>query len=498
MTIVIGPSVDHADPAQRRRLATGFRDLLPAHCVLDQLEQLQPFECDAMTSAREIPLLVVLPENLQQLQAVVRYADEIGIALIPRGAGTGLSGGATPRSDAVMLVVSKLSRILKIDAENRIAIVEPGVRNLAISEAAAAEGLFYAPDPSSQIASSIGGNVAENSGGVHCVKYGLTTHNIRQIKYLDPTGELITIGGSGLDGAGYDLMAVMTGSEGMLGVIVEVTVNLLPLPESVVLLQAAFPSMEQAGEGVMSIISAGIIPAGLEMMDQTAIKVVENYIHMDLPLDAEAILLIELDGTEAEVEAQLEQVKTQIGEYQAYDLRLARSEQERIQLWSGRKSAFPAMGQVTTDFYIMDATVPRRHLAHALKRIVELSNQYQLRVANVFHAGDGNLHPLILYDASIADEVTRTEALADEVLTLCLALGGTLSGEHGLGLEKLDKACDQFSTVELEQFERLKRVFDPAGRFNPGKAIPTPRRCAELGGLHVHEGKIPFPELERL
>lgn len=470
---------------------------MPGHCVLDQLEQLKPFECDALTAIREIPLLVVLPENRDQVQAVIRYAFEHEVALIPRGAGTGLSGGATPSADAIVLVLTKLNNILLIDPDNRVAILEPGVRNLAISEAVASHGLFYAPDPSSQFASSIGGNVAENSGGVHCVKYGLTTHNIRQLRYFDHSGELVTLGAGGLDAPGYDLMALMTGSEGMLGVVVEITVNLLPLPESVVLLQAAFPDMEQAGLAVMTIISAGIIPAGLEMMDQTAIEVVENYIHMGLPLDAAAILMIELDGTEAEVESQLRSVTVEIDQYGAYDLRLARSEEERIKLWSGRKSAFPAMGQVTTDFYIMDATVPRRHLAFALRRIVELSKQYQLRVANVFHAGDGNLHPLVLYDASEPDQVERTEKLADEILTVCLALGGTLSGEHGIGREKLDKSCDQFSTVELEQFERVKRVFDPQGRFNPGKAIPTPKRCAELGGLHVHEGKVPFPELER-
>ncbi|MEL0082894.1 MAG: FAD-linked oxidase C-terminal domain-containing protein, partial [Gammaproteobacteria bacterium] len=361
----------------------------------------------------------------------------------------------------------------------------------------AAEGLFYAPDPSSQVASSIGGNVAENSGGVHCVKYGLTTHNIRQLRYFDHRGELVTLGGSGLDTPGYDLMAIMTGSEGMLGVVVEITVNLLPLPESIVLLQVAFPDMEKAGMGVMNIIAAGIIPAGLEMMDDAAIEVVENYVHMDLPLDAAAILLIELDGTQAEVEAQLASVKAVIEEFGAYDLRLAYSEQDRIKLWSGRKAAFPALGQVTTDFYIMDATVPRRHLSYALRRVDELSAQYRLRVANVFHAGDGNLHPLVLYDASQPDQVERTQQLADAILTMCLSLGGTVSGEHGIGAEKLDIACDQFSSVELEQFERLKRVFDPEGLFNPGKAIPTPKRCAELGGLHVHEGRVPFPELER-
>jgi len=459
MTIVVGVTVDRADPQRRRQLAAGFRRLIPHHCVRDQLEELKPFECDALTAIREIPLLVVVPENRDQVQRVIRYCFEHQVALIPRGAGTGLSGGATPGSDAVLLVLTKLNQILRIDADNRTATVEPGVRNLAVSEAVADLGLFYAPDPSSQVASSIGGNVAENSGGVHCVKYGLTTHNIRRLRYFDHAGELVTLGGGGLDTPGFDLMAVMTGSEGMLGVVVEITVNLLPLPESVVLLQAAFPDMEQAGLAVMSIIAGGIIPAGLEMMDQTTIEVVENYIHMNLPLDAEAILLIELDGTEAEVDSQLAGLKVLIGQFGAYDLRLAHSEAERIKLWSGRKSAFPAMGQVTTDFYIMDATVPRRHLAYALRRIAELGQQYQLRIANVFHAGDGNLHPLVLYDASAGDELARTEQLADEILSVCLALGGTISGEHGIGREKLDKSCEQFSTLELEQFERLKKVF---------------------------------------
>ena len=497
MTIQTELTTDRADPQRRRAVTVALRRVLPDDALVSAPDELATFECDGLTAYREIPLLVVLPTDVGQVRAALRCCRELGVPVIPRGAGTGLSGGALPRRDGVLLSLTRMNRILEIDAENRIARVEPGVRNLAISEAVAPYGLFFAPDPSSQFASSIGGNVAENSGGVHCVKYGLTTHNLHTVTYVDMTGELITLGGSGYDAAGYDLMAPFTGSEGMLGVAVEIGVKLLPLPETVVLMQAAFPDMERAGRAVMEIVGSGITPSGLEMMDRIAIEVVENYIRAGLPTDAAALLLCELDGAEADVAAQIEQVTRVMRRCDGYDFRLARSAPERERLWQGRKAAFPALGQVTTDFFIMDATVPRRHLASTLARITELAEEYRLRVANTFHAGDGNLHPLILYDASIPDEVRRTEALANAILTLCLERGGTVTGEHGIGAEKLDIACAQFAEPTLEQFFALKRAFDPDGLLNPGKAIPTPRRCAELGGLHVHRGEVPFPGLER-
>ena len=445
MTIQTELTTDRADPQRRRAVTVALRRVLPDDALVSAPDELATFECDGLTAYREIPLLVVLPTDVGQVRAALRCCRELGVPVIPRGAGTGLSGGALPRRDGVLLSLTRMNRILEIDAENRIARVEPGVRNLAISEAVAPYGLFFAPDPSSQFASSIGGNVAENSGGVHCVKYGLTTHNLHTVTYVDMTGELITLGGSGYDAAGYDLMAPFTGSEGMLGVAVEIGVKLLPLPETVVLMQAAFPDMERAGRAVMEIVGSGITPSGLEMMDRIAIEVVENYIRAGLPTDAAALLLCELDGAEADVAAQIEQVTRVMRRCDGYDFRLARSAPERERLWQGRKAAFPALGQVTTDFFIMDATVPRRHLASTLARITELAEEYRLRVANTFHAGDGNLHPLILYDASIPDEVRRTEALANAILTLCLERGGTVTGEHGIGAEKLDIACAQFA-----------------------------------------------------
>ncbi len=490
--MTVTPSTtDHA------ALLAALRAVLPADALLTDESERRVYECDALANYRALPLAVALPDTVEQVQALLRLCRQHGVPVVPRGAGTGLSAGALPREDGVLLSMTRFDRILEIDPDNRIARVQPGVRNLAVSEAAAVHGLFYAPDPSSQFASSIGGNIAENSGGVHCVKYGLTTHNLLEVTLVTLDGELLTLGGGGLDGPGFDLLALVTGSEGMLGVVVEARLKLLPVPESIVLLQAAFPDLERGGRAVMDIVAAGVVPAALEMMDQVAIEVIEGYIQAGLPLDAAAVLFCELDGAVAEVQAQLDRVTALMQACGGYDLRLARDADERTRLWAGRKGAFPAMGRVSPDFYIVDATVPRRHLPGILRRIGELAAEHGQRVATAFHAGDGNLHPLILYDGAIPDQVERTERLAGRILEECLKLGGTITGEHGIGAEKIDKACKQFAAPVLEDYFAVKRAFDPAGLLNPGKAIPTLARCAELRGSHVHHGQLPHPELER-
>ena len=417
--------------------------------------------------------------------------------MVARGAGTGLSGGALPHEQGVLLSLAKFKNIIDINARRRIARVQPGVRNLAISQAADQYGLYYAPDPSSQIACTIGGNVAENSGGVHCLKYGLTVHNIQQLKIITIEGELLTIGGSGLDSPGYDLLALMTGSEGMLGVIVEVTVKLLPKPERAQVILAAFDDVVKAGEAVGNIIAAGIIPAGLEMMDRLAIRAAEDFVHAGYPLDAEAILLCELDGTNEEVSDHVLKVRDVLRHSGATDVRTAKDEAERLVFWAGRKAAFPAVGRLSPDYYCMDGTIPRKQLPQVLKTMADLSREYNLPVANVFHAGDGNLHPLILYDANIPGELERTEEFGGKILELCVEVGGTITGEHGVGMEKINQMCVQFNSLELQQFHAVKAAFDPDGLLNPGKAVPTLHRCAEFGAMHVHKGELPFPELER-
>ncbi len=482
---------------QTQRLAGLFRRFMPRDGVLVDAEDLRPYECDGLSAYRRVPMMVLLPETVEQVQQALEVCSAERVPVVARGAGTGLSGGALPREDAVLLSLARFNRIVHIDPMNRVARVQPGVRNLAISEAAAPYGLYYAPDPSSQIACSIGGNVAENAGGVHCLKYGLTVHNLLEIKVITIEGEALTIGGQGLDAPGYDLLAVLTGSEGMLAVIVEVTVKLLPKPERAQVILAAFDRIEQAGNAVAAVIGAGIIPAGLEMMDNPAIRAAEDFVHAGYPTGAAAILLCELDGTDEEVSELIAQVRQLLVDHGASAVRAAKDDAERQRLWAGRKAAFPAVGRISPDYYCMDGTIPRAQLAHVLKRIGEMSAEYRLPVANVFHAGDGNLHPLILYDANVPGELERTEEFGGRILELCVEVGGTITGEHGVGVEKINQMCVQFREPELVQFHALKAAFDPRGLLNPGKAIPTLARCAEFGAMHVHGGKLPFPDIER-
>ena len=485
------------DPNLKARLLFQLNEILPAECILTAEEDLRPYECDGLTAYRRVPLAVVLPTTIEQIQAITRACNSLNIPVVARGAGTGLSGGALPDANGIVLGLSRFNQILDIDTDNLTARVQPGVRNLAISQAADQYGLFYAPDPSSQIACSIGGNVAENSGGVHCLKYGLTVHNVLQIKIVTIEGELLTIGSETFDVPGYDLLALMTGSEGMLGIVVEVLVKLTVKPETVQVLMAAFPDVTDAGDAVAAIISAGIIPAGLEMMDNPAIRAAEAFAKADYPVDAAAILLCELDGIEAEVEEQASRVRAILNLHRASTIHLAKTSGERARLWAGRKSAFPAVGRLSPDYYCMDGTIPRKHLAHVLQKIADFSTQYGLAVANVFHAGDGNLHPLILYDANRHGELEKAEQFGADILALCVQVGGSITGEHGVGHEKLDSMCVQFDSASLETFHAVKRAFDPHELLNPGKAIPTLHRCAELGRMHVHHGQLSHPELPR-
>ena len=441
--------------------------------------------------------MVVLPDTLEQVRSVMELCQAYSVPVVARGAGTGLSGGATPHPEGVLLSMARFNRILSVDRLACTARVQPGVRNLAISEAVAAHGLYYAPDPSSQVACTIGGNVAENAGGVHCLKYGLTVHNVLAAEVVLMDGEVIEIGGETLDQPGYDMMAAFIGSEGMLGVVTEITVRLLPIPPTAKVLMAAFESVEEAASAVAGIIAAGIIPAGLEMMDTPAIIAAEDFVQAGYPRDAAAILLCELDGTQPEVDAEMGAVSALLFASGARSVNIARDESERERFWSGRKNAFPAIGRISPDYYCIDGTIPRRVLGEVLKGISQLASEYGLRVANVFHAGDGNLHPLILYDSGKPGEFERTEALGAKILQLCVRVGGTITGEHGVGLEKIDQMCVQFDKAELAQFHALKAVFDPDGLLNPGKAVPTLSRCAEFNSMHVHEGKLAHPELPR-
>ena len=458
---------------------------------------MKPYECDGLSAYRQMPRVVVLPESVEQVQAVMKLCQQTGTPIVPRGAGTSLSGGAMPHKNGVVLSLARLNRVLQIDKHNRTALVQAGVRNLQISEAVQHLGLYYAPDPSSQIACTIGGNVAENAGGVHCLKYGLTVHNILQVKMVNLDGELITFGSTAFEAPGYDLLALLMGSEGMLGIVIEVLVRLLPRPKVAKVLMAAYDDIEKAGNAVAAVIAAGVIPGGFEMMDKAAIQAAEDFVEAGYPTDAAAILLCELDGTEEDVNAQVTKVEKLLTSSGATDIRLARDEKQRVRFWSGRKNAFPAMGRISPDYYCMDGTIPRKELGNVLNRIAVLSEKYKLRIANVFHAGDGNLHPLILYDANNPDEFEKAEACGGEILDLCVAVGGTITGEHGVGVEKIDRMCVQFDRDSLAQFLAVRKAFDPDGLLNPDKAVPSLARCAEFNAMHVHHGELPHPELER-
>jgi glycolate oxidase len=482
---------------RQRDVAAALHAFLPEAAVLFNAEDVKPYECDGLSAFRQVPMVVVLPDSEAQVQRVLQTCHRMKVPVVPRGAGTGLSGGALPLGDGVLLSLAKLMRIIEIDPLARTARVQPGVRNLAISEAAAVHGLYYAPDPSSQIACSIGGNVAENSGGMHCLKYGLTVHNLLKLRAYTAEGELIEVGSDGLDAAGYDLLALLTGSEGLLAVITEVTVKLLPKPERAQCVLAAFDDVIKAGQAVANIIAAGIIPAGLEMMDKITTGAVEPFVNAGYPLDAEAILLCESDGASEEVADEIERMKAVMQQSGATEVRVSQSEAERARFWAGRKAAFPAAGRVSPDYYCMDGTIPKRALPRVLKAIAELSQEYGLRCMNVFHAGDGNLHPLILYDANQPGELARTEEFGAKILKLSIDVGGTITGEHGVGVEKIDARCDQFPAPELAMFHAVKHAFDASGLLNPGKAVPTLHRCAEMGRMHVHAGQVKFPELPR-
>ena len=498
MNILYDERVDGVLPdVDKAVLLRTLRTRLPNLEVLHQREELKPYECDGLSAYRTTPLLVVLPRQLDEVQGVLRICHELRVPVVARGAGTGLSAGALPLEKGVLLVMARFNAILHIDPDARTARVQPGARNLAISQAAAPYDLYYAPDPSSQIACSIGGNVAENAGGVHCLKYGLTVHNLLKIEILTVDGEHLTLGADALDSPGFDLLALFTGSEGMLGVITEVTVKLLPKPQTAKVLLAAFDSVEKAGRAVADIIAAGIIPAGLEMMDNLAIRAAEDFIHAGYPVEAHAILLCELDGVEADVHDDCARVRQVLERAGASSVRQARDEAERVRFWAGRKNAFPAVGRLAPDYYCMDGTIPRRELPGVLQAIAGLSTHYNLRVANVFHAGDGNMHPLILFDANQPGELEHAEALGGQILELCVKVGGSITGEHGVGREKINQMCAQFNSDELTLFHAVKAAFDPGGLLNPGKNIPTLHRCAELGAMHVHMGQLPFPELER-
>lgn len=472
-------------------------EILPVGAVLTTREEKRPYECDGLSAYHQIPRVVVLPETREQLQHIVRLCSRYQVPIVTRGSGTGLSGGALPLAEGCLLSLARFDQIIEIDPDNRTATVEPGVRNIAISEAAAPFGLYYAPDPSSQITCSIGGNVAENSGGVHCLKYGLTVNNVLELEVLTAEGDWLTLGSGALDGLGFDVLALMHGSEGLLGIITKIKVKLLPQPEQARVVLAAFDTIRDAGNAVAGIISAGILPAGLEMMDSLSVEVAEAYCNAGYPSDAAAVLLCEVDGNVAEVEAQVKAVVRLFEKECAGEIRVSVSEAERIKFWQGRKAAFPAIGRIAPDYYCMDGTIPRRHLASVLERIHELSLEFGLPIANVFHAGDGNLHPLIAYDANDDDQLARAEKLGSRILKLCVEVGGTITGEHGVGIEKLDAMCFQFKDHELKQFHAIKTAFDELGVLNPGKAVPTLNRCAEFGAMHVKGGRLPHSDLER-
>ena len=481
----------------KKTLVKAFLSILSEESVKHETEDLTPFECDGLSAYPQVPMIAVLPENEEQVCHVMKICNDHKVPIVFRGAGTGLSGGAIPYDRGVLLVLTKLKSIVQIDPLGRSAVVQPGVRNAAISEATKPYQLYYAPDPSSQIACSIGGNVAENSGGVHCLKYGLTVNNILKVRFVTIEGEIVELGSEGLDTPGYDLLALITGSEGLLGVVTEVTVKLLPTPEKAQVIMASFDDVEKAGLAVADIIAAGIIPAGLEMMDKKAINAVEQFIGAGYPMGAEAMLLCESDGSSEEVESEIAKTSEVLTKAGATEITVSTDEAQRLKLWAGRKSAFPAVGRVLPDYFCMDGTIPRKTLPRVLKRIAEMEKEFQLQCANVFHAGDGNLHPLIMFDANEGDQLHRAELYGAAILELCVEVGGTITGEHGVGIEKINQMCVQFDNHEIQTFLDLKSAFDPDRRLNPGKAIPTLNRCAEFGHMHVHRGEERFPDIPR-
>jgi glycolate oxidase len=482
---------------RRLALVEALQAVLPAHALLWHTEDVTPYECDGLTAYRQRPMAVALPETEEQVQAVLKVCHALQVPVVARGAGTGLSGGAMPNPDGVTLSLAKFNRILKVDATSRTAVVQAGVRNLAISEAAAPFNLYYAPDPSSQIACTIGGNVAENSGGVHCLKYGLTLHNVLKVRGFTVTGEPITLGSDALDAPGYDLLSVLVGSEGMLAITLEVTVKLVPKPQLARCIMASFDDIQRAGEAVAAVIAAGIIPAGLEMMDKPMTAAVEDFVHAGYDLNAQAILLCESDGTPEEVQEDIERMSEVLLNSGATAISVSRDEAERLRFWSGRKNAFPASGRLSADYMCMDSTIPRKRLGDILQAISEMERKYQLGCLNVFHAGDGNLHPLIMFDANDPDQLRRCELFGADILETSVAMGGTVTGEHGVGVEKLNSMCVQFSAEENEQMLALKRAWDPLSLLNPGKVIPTLNRCAEYGKMLVRSGKLAHPDLPR-
>ncbi|MDJ0942388.1 MAG: FAD-linked oxidase C-terminal domain-containing protein [Kiloniellales bacterium] len=491
------PEPDQATIARKAQIAAALREIVPGEGVIVEEQELRAYESDGLTAYRQVPLIVVLPSTTEEVSRVLAYCHENEVKVVPRGAGTSLSGGALPLADGILLGLGKFNRILEVDFDNRCAVVQPGVTNLGITNAVEHAGFYYAPDPSSQIACTIGGNVAENSGGVHCLKYGLTTNNLLGLKMVMIDGTVVEVGGKHLESEGYDLLGLLTGSEGLLGVVTEVTVRILRKPETARALLLGFESSESAGDTVAAIIAGGIIPGGMEMMDKPAIHAAEAFVHAGYPLDVEALLIVELDGPEAEVDQLIERVSEIAKAQGATTLRASQSDEERLTFWAGRKAAFPAVGQISPDYYCMDGTIPRHQLAKVLTRMTELSTQYGLRVANVFHAGDGNLHPLILYDANVPGELEKAEDFGSDILKLCVEVGGVLTGEHGVGVEKRDLMGTMFSETDLDQQQRVKCAFDPKALLNPGKVFPQLHSCAELGRVHINRGQLRFPDLPR-
>jgi glycolate oxidase len=491
------PAPQTAVLERRDEIIARLREIVPGTGVIDTAAGMRPFETDGLTAYRQLPMVVVLPETTRQVAQILKYCHENTVRVVPRGAGTSLSGGALPLEDGVLLGMARFSAIHEIDYANRCVTLGPGVTNLAISEAVRDRGFYYAPDPSSQIACTIGGNVAENAGGVHCLKYGLTTNNLLGLEMVLMTGEIIQIGGKHLDAGGYDLLGLVTGSEGLLGVITRITVRILKSPETARAVLLGFASSADAGNTVAAIISAGIIPGGMEMMDAPAIRAAEDFVHAGYPLDVEALLIVELDGPEAEVDHLLDEVKMIAAAHDASSARVSESEAERALFWAGRKAAFPAVGRISPDYYCMDGTIPRHRLPEVLERMGEMARRYNLGLANVFHAGDGNLHPLILYDANARGELELAEKFGAEILKLCVEVGGVLTGEHGVGVEKRDLMNVMFTPTDLEQQGRVKCAFDPQNLLNPGKMLPELSSCGEMRGQHVRGGDLPFPDIPR-